>query len=109
MPEYISKDVAFQRLLCKESEFNHWNDYNLAQYIIAQIVPEDVVPATHIQKLGNIVQTIKNGRACRTFSCCGTIIVQSSGTNIWLINAPDAGLFTITLLLRAETGLQYRL
>lgn len=50
MPEYISKDVAFQRLLCKESEFNHWNDYNLAQYIIAQIVPEDVVPATHIQK-----------------------------------------------------------
>lgn len=31
MPEYISKDVAFQRLLCKESEFNHWNDYNLAQ------------------------------------------------------------------------------
>lgn len=72
MPEYISKDVAFQRLLCKESEFNHWNDYNLAQYIIAQIVPEDVVPATHIQKLGNIVQTIKNGRACRTFSCCGT-------------------------------------
>lgn len=53
MPEYISKDVAFQRLLCKESEFNHWNDYNLAQYIIAQIVPEDVVPATHIQKLGN--------------------------------------------------------
>lgn len=29
MPEYISKDVAFQRLLCKESEFNHWNDYNL--------------------------------------------------------------------------------
>lgn len=41
MPEYISKDVAFQRLLCKESEFNHWNDYNLAQYIIAQIVPED--------------------------------------------------------------------
>lgn len=59
MPEYISKDVAFQRLLCKESEFNHWNDYNLAQYIIAQIVPEDVVPATHIQKLGNIVQTIK--------------------------------------------------
>ena len=72
MPEYISKDVAFQRLLCKESEFNHWNDYNLAQYIIAQIVPEDVVPATHIQKLGNIVQTIKNGRACRNFSCCGT-------------------------------------
>lgn len=59
MPEYISKDVAFQRLLCKESEFHHWNDYNLAQYIIAQIVPEDVVPATHIQKLGNIVQTIK--------------------------------------------------
>lgn len=42
MPEYISKDVAFQRLLCKESEFNHWNDYNLAQYIIAQIVPEYV-------------------------------------------------------------------
>lgn len=69
MPEYISKDAAFQRLLCKESEFHHWNDYNLAQYIIAQIVPEDVVPATHIQKLGNIVQTIKNGRACRTFSC----------------------------------------
>lgn len=31
MPEYISKDVAFQRLLCKESEFNHWNDYNLAR------------------------------------------------------------------------------
>lgn len=31
MPEYISKDVAFQRLLCKESEFHHWNDYNLAQ------------------------------------------------------------------------------
>ena len=45
MPEYISKDAAFQRLLCKESEFHHWNDYNLAQYIIAQIVPEDVVPA----------------------------------------------------------------
>lgn len=59
MSEYISKDAAFQRLLCKESEFHHWNDYNLAQYIIAQIVPEDVVPATHIQKLGNIVQTIK--------------------------------------------------
>lgn len=57
MPEYISKDVAFQRLLCKESEFHHWNDYNLAQYIIAQIIPEDVVPATHMQKLGNTEMT----------------------------------------------------
>ena len=67
MPEYISKDVAFQRLLCKESEFNHWNDYNLAQYIIAQIVPEDVVPATHIQKLGNIVQTMQRLPASYVF------------------------------------------
>lgn len=33
MPEYISKDVAFQRLLCKESEFNHWNDYLQAEII----------------------------------------------------------------------------
>jgi hypothetical protein len=59
-------------LVEKVAKFAMWVNENGIDRLRHLAEADEVVPATHIQKLGNIVQTIKNGRACRTFSCCGT-------------------------------------
>jgi hypothetical protein len=78
MPEYISKDVAFQRLLCKESGFNHWNDYNLAQYMMLAVFAMNRLVCAVRLRVFFVIHCENLSYANGSYSCGSAVFAHST-------------------------------